>query len=476
MLNQKSKQCFTVILLVGASSCSGSEGAALMDLGSPSWPPPVIAAVIPNVGPSTGNVAIGMSGENFAPDVQVLVAGVPATMVVSSPTSLRFTLPPNLGKTGPYPVEVRNPDGKSTVRSDVFSYYYGALKFVEQPQQHILSGNQWAAAVADFNGDGKLDVVTATDTGTTVAMQLGDGQGNLGAAKVLVSTGKPDAVVTGDFTSDGKPDLLVGDSANGKTSLLVGDGSGGFAAATVVVNTASRSMLAHDLDGDGKLDLVIAGASASVLMGTGTGTFKAAKTFSGYGSMYFVAVGDLNRDGRPDVVGVGYEAVSKTDIVSLLLGDGTGNFSLAPSKQSILSASYSITVGDLDGDGQQDVVVGHEGSLNVHWLLGDGQGGLGGPVGSGSGGGPCKALFIRDLDLDKKPDLITVNWFDSSISILRGDFPGNELNRTLPPIKFGKSPFGGVMADMNNDGMPDLVIPDYGTGVNKVGILLNKSY
>ncbi len=215
--------------------------------------------------------------------------------------------------------------------------------------QFYDSGWQAASsvAIADMNGDGKPDLVIANycadtdplncDSGS-VAVLLGNGDGTFQAPISYATTYYFNtSVAVADVNGDGKPDVLV--LNGGSVGVFLGNGDGTLQSAVWYSSDVlspypggSTSLAVADLKGDGKLDLMVAGAlctplctngAVSVLLGKGDGTFQAAVSYETGGEFGLsIAVGDLNGDGKPDLVVTNGES----DTVGVLLGNGDGTF------------------------------------------------------------------------------------------------------------------------------------------------------
>ncbi|MEK6287034.1 MAG: VCBS repeat-containing protein, partial [Acidobacteriota bacterium] len=192
-----------------------------------------------------------------------------------------------------------------------------------------------SVAVGDFNGDGNLDLAVADrgdfESGTdpeTVSILLGTGTGSFGA-KTDFGTGSPFEVAVGDFNGDGNLDLAVANN-NNTVSILLGAGAGSFGAKTDFgTGIQPISVAVGDFNSDGKLDLAVAnygfnGATVSILLGTGTGSFGARTDFVTGSGPASVAVGDFNGDGKLDLV----VANLRSNTVSILQNTGPIGFSL----------------------------------------------------------------------------------------------------------------------------------------------------
>jgi FG-GAP-like repeat len=358
-------------------------------------------------------------------------------------------------------------------------------------QQYPLLGN--THIVADLNADGRPDLAGAG--ADAVSVMLGNGDGTFRAKTDFPIGTQTQAVAAGDFNSDGKVDLVVTlNSPQFSLALLTGTGTGTFNAPTFFPNTSgfdSPAVVATDLNGDGKLDLVVmhtiacftapcrASRSITVLLGNGNGTFQTPSEIDvGTGPMA-MAVVDLNRDGIKDVaIGGG-----NTEL-SILLGVGNGTFvrqpvvTLVPGGD-LFSACNDIGVGDLNRDGIQDLVV----------PLGNGEGNA---ILIGNGNGTFQVTSRIQIDETSAPLHVAVADYNRDglldiartmgdgtnglMQILRGNGDGTfqAPNRYLvpPPV----SSRGGIMilaGDWNGDAKPDVAFVEGGAGAPTIDVLTN---
>ena len=169
----------------------------------------------------------------------------------------------------------------------------------------------WGVATGDFNNDGKADIVitnyetTAPTAGNTVTVVPGNGDGTFQTALNYTVGTNPIGVVVADFNGDGNLDLAVANYGSGNVSVLLGNGDFTFQnAVNYSVGGAPNAIVVGDLNGDGKLDLIVSDSNGFVVLpGNGDGTFGNKLVYSTtYGGVEYIAVGDFNGDGKLDLV------------------------------------------------------------------------------------------------------------------------------------------------------------------------------
>jgi hypothetical protein len=247
-----------------------------------------------------------------------------------------------------------------------------------QAAQNIGLGSEFA--VGDFNGDNRLDiadVVTGDWATTQVVLWLNNGKKNVGfnnGGEYTIPAGEPSAIVTGNINNDGYSDLIVGGASHqggsgyvsGYFSVLLGGKSGLQAPRSYSPGSAPSSVAIGDVNGDGKADVVLAATNldsygyptgtgtVQVYLGGGDGSFGYRGSYAIPSVPSSVALGDMNGNGKTDIVTAGSDANS----VSLLMGDGDGTFGVTQNYAAGTTYSASaVVIGDFNGDHKPDLAV-----------------------------------------------------------------------------------------------------------------------
>jgi hypothetical protein len=327
------------------------------------------------------------------------------------------------------------------------------------------------AILADFNGDGKLDLGVAesqcalfacpTTGSDAISILLGFGDGTLvGEEEYAFQNQTPVGTVTSaDFNGDGKPDL----AAEGGTALgvFLGNGDGTFQAeVSTSLTQPAGGLAAGDFNGDGKADLATVFSNcvnntcspgdAVILIGNGDGTFQPPVEYIVGLEPQNLAVGDFNGDGKPDL------AISNlgSNTVSILLNNGDGTFK---PHVDYPTGTYpgEIATGDFNGDGKLDLTVRNGQGFSL--LLGNGDGTFGAHIDFPVPGENIDSLAVGDFNRDGKLDLaVTVGYQSSQMLISLGNGDGTFQT----PVGYATGVFAGSpsVADFNGDGIPDLII------------------
>jgi hypothetical protein len=339
----------------------------------------------------------------------------------------------------------------------LFTTAVHALSFA--PAVNFATGNEpRAVVVGDFNGDGRPDLaVVNQDTPSangSVSILLATGApGNFGAPTNFLVGNQPVSIVAADFNNDGKLDLVVCSGIGAGTYLLLGDGAGSFAVSSLGI-TNTFSAVAYDFNGDGKVDLAFARralGNVTIHLGNGDGTFTAGATLPAGGTILGIAAGNLDNDGKIDLVATD----SNNGVVHRYLGVGDATFTHVPGALATGPFPTTLAIGDFNGDGRGDIAVTVQNSNLIAIYLGDGAGGFAAPS-TFAGGNSPQGMTAADLDRDGKLDLVSSAANDNRVRI----YPGNGDGTFAAPILLvsGSQPFLSTVADLNGDGLPDIVV------------------
>ena len=326
--------------------------------------------------------------------------------------------------------------------------------------------NPYGVAIGDFNEDGVPDFAVAiVNNGVgNVTLVLSNGSGGYTVGSPTSVSGTPETLAVGDFNADGHQDLaLASSNFSGSLTVLLGNGTGGFTAGTgspIAIGANPAAVAVGDFNGDGIQDIVIAnsgGDSVTVLLGNGSGGFTAAtgSPFATGSSPASVAVADFDGDGKLDIATANFNSNN----VTVLRGNGLGGFTPAPGSPFAAGTEPGwVAVGDFNADGFPDLAVSNTASSNVTVLLGIGSGAFNQASGSpfAVGNGPV-SVAVGDFNGDGIPDLATANSGGSNVSVLLGNGTGGFATAGGSPFRVGTNPNSIAVGDFNGDGLMDLV-------------------
>jgi phospholipase C len=462
----------TIIPLNGTGSPELSNGVPFIHQ------PLVPAAVVPD---STG-LTLTVNGVNFASSgATVTWDGTALATTYVSGEKLTATVPASLLSVAHNAlISVVNPapgGGKSNV---AYFDVINPVSSVSFTKSDIPVGNNpKRVSVADFNGDNKLDLAIANLNDNTVTVYTGNGDGTfrLSATLVLPAGASPDSLATADFNDDGKLDLIVAELTNTPANdvrLFLGAGDGTFIPAPYLSTNESVQptwLAVGDFDRNGMIDLAVANnidPTTSILMGNGDGTFYWTDSPPvGRSGPVGVVTGNFNNNGDNGNGCLDFAELNKTDkSVSVGLGQCDSLFTAAASRPAVGNGAVAIATADFNGDGFLDLAVVNQGDNNVNILLGVGDGtfvsnpaltGLSSPV----------AVATGDFNGDGIVDLAVANNLAGTVSAFLGN--GNGTFQAKMDYQVGTNPTSIAVGDFSGDGSQDMAVTNAGS--NTVSIL-----
>ena len=350
-----------------------------------------------------------------------------------------------------------------------------------QPVLYTVGVEPQQVAVADLNHDGIQDLVLPDFTSLQISVLLGNGDGIFRHGRQLVASLDPSAIVVADFNGDGNLDIAAteyGFGGPGTLQVFLGKGDGNFQTPlTRNIAPSPYGISVADFNGDGIPDLAIAGVNAaSVMFGIGNGTFQKAVFYYVPLAERVLAV-DLNNDSHPDLAVLAYcgshVKTCRSGAVAVLLNNGDGTFGSPSLFDTNGVGPDGIVAGDLNGDGNTDLIVANnnfQAPSVLSVFLGNGDGTLQPVVTYAAGSGPA-GMALADFNGDGQLDVMAANTGSSDVSLFYGNLDGTFQPARSLTFTAGSLPIWAAAGDFNGDGgMDAAVVLDY---ANEVAILLN---
>jgi len=279
----------------------------------------------------------------------------------------------------------------------------------------------------------------------------------------------PNSVYVMDVNDDTYPDIITGNwGEEDSITILLGDGSGGFSESVespILLGSRPLDVFVADVNHDGGPDIVASTSNESdiglvcVLLNDGNGVFTNAtgSPFRVGNGPENVHVADMNNDTHPDIITTNTNyAGTGSDNVSILRGDGTGNFPEMRFVDIEGEDPTGLFVADVNHDTNMDIITSNQHEKDVDVLLGNGDLSFNKGYSRSSSGLWPWDVYVADIDGDSHPDIVIPNNIDNSITVLKGDGEGDFTEMTGEPVKVGNGPSTVCAVDVNGDGRSEI--------------------
>ena len=373
---------------------------------------------------------------------------------------------------------------------------FAALSFATQ-QTFATGSGPHSVAAADLNADGLIDLVVCNQHEGTVSVLLnttmpGATTPTFATQQAFTVGTNPVAAAIADIDGDGQPDLIVANASSGTLSILRNTTAAGATAPsfddqqTFATGSYPYSVAATDLDGDGKLDLAVANVGSGTLSllrnttaaGATTLTFDAQQLIRVGTEPASVAVADFNADGRPDLVVADF-IVGQASVLLNTTAAGAAAFSFADKQDLATDVSpVSVATGDFNGDGKRDAVVANSFTYTASVFINSTAAGAAtatfSPAQASELGVVPASVAVADVNGDGMPDLISANQGGVGLSVLINTTATGSATPSFAAAQTfatGIGPVAVAAADVNGDGKPDLITAN--NSDSTLSVLLN---
>jgi PA14 domain/FG-GAP-like repeat/Bacterial Ig domain/Secretion system C-terminal sorting domain/IPT/TIG domain len=446
---------------------------------------PTITSFSPTSGPA--GTVVTITGTNFSPvaDSNIVFFGAVRAVVLAATGTTLTALAPSANTYQPITITVNNLTVYST---EVFLITFttscpiNAASF--EPKQDFISGNYpFSVSTGDFDGDGKIDVVAANYSDKTFSLF----KNNTSAHGIIsflpkvtyVTEPNPGSIFTGDIDGDGKLDIVVACDLSKTVSVYRNTSMNGIISFDNRVNFATGTYAVFvsigDLNSDGKPDIIVTNNQENTVSffkntgNVGSISFAPRVNLATGNSPSGIVIKDLNNDHKPEII----VANQYSNSLSIFKNIGNGNNISFETKVDFITNSqpYQISSGDIDGDGKAELITGSLTSNTISILKNTSNSGIilfSEKSDFFIGISPGLAA-IGDLNGDGKPDL-AISSSEVSLAILINVSTNDNINfaQKINLGLNGSSSFASI-ADLNNDGRPDII----GASLNLLSIFKN---
>jgi hypothetical protein len=333
-----------------------------------------------------------------------------------------------------------------------------------------------SGAVGDFNNDTRLDIAIVNCGTYTVSIFLGDGNGLFAPENsyFIGKNSKPYSIAVSHLNEDNKLDIVIGNSGTGTIVILFDYENGIFGNKTTLLTDiyGPQQIVIGDINNDNLEDIIITNNlddNICIIEGSKDGTFgrQTIYSLSVNSNPSSIIIADLNNDKRKDIVVVN----TGVNNIAIMLGYYSVNFLNQTTYPNGIYSPTSVAVGHFNNDSLLDMVVANYGGDSVAILIADSDGGysLGNVYSTGLFSFP-KAVAVADFDNDGRLDIIVTVFSDDIIRIYFGYGDGTFGHRLKYSTGTDSGPQSIAIADLNNDGVLDIVIGNYRSG--NIGIFI----